>query len=192
VSARAAFLLNYLAYQAGWCAAILGAAYGLGTPGAVAALALTAGHVWLARDRAGELALVVAAAATGVIVESWQIGSGTYRILAGAPADGAAPPLWLLALWAQFATTFRFSLAGVMRRPLRAMLFGAIGGPVAFLAGERLGAVVLQAPLLPGVSRLVVAWALALLWLSWLTRRAARRGEAAYRPVALARSSVPT
>lgn len=182
MSARAAFLLNYLAYQTGWCAAIIGAAYGLGTPGAAVALALTAGHLWLAHDRAGELVLVCAALATGWLVESWQIGSGTYRILAGEPAAGAAPPLWLLALWAQFATTFRFSLASVMGRPLRAMLFGAIGGPLAFLAGERLGAVVLQAPVLSGLARLVVAWALALLWLSWLTRRARRAGAGAYRP----------
>jgi Protein of unknown function (DUF2878) len=54
---------------------------------------------------------------------------------------------WLLVMWGQFATTFRFSLRGVMRRPLFAGLFGATGGPIAFLAGERLGAVILLPPL---------------------------------------------
>lgn len=178
MSARATFLLNYVAYQAGWLAAIGGAATGHGAAGAGFAAALTAAHVALARDRRGEAALVAAALVTGLAVESWQIGSGTYRLLEGAPAGGV--PFWLLMLWAQFATTFRFSLARVMTRPARAMLFGAIGGPLAFLAGERFGAVALQVPLGPGLARLVVAWALALGGLAWLTRRMAAV-EATYR-----------
>ena len=77
------------------------------------------------------------------------------------------------------------------------MLFGAVGGPIAFLAGERLGAVVLQVPLLPGLLRLVVAWALALAALAWFVPR--RSGcPGAYRAVrsgsslAPPRSSTPT
>jgi len=195
VSDRATYLLNYVAYQVGWLAAILGAASGFGDAGAATAFLLTIGHVLLACDRRGELTLVLAALAAGVVVESWQIGSGTYRVLAEAPAIGL-PPLWLLALWAQFATTFRFSLARVMTQPPAAMLFGAVGGPIAFLAGERLGAVVLQAPLLPGLLRLVVAWALALAALAWFVRR--RSGApGAYRAVRPGsslepRSSTPT
>lgn len=179
MSAGAARLVNYGAYQVGWLAAILGAAWGHGAWGATVAFGLTAGHLWLARDRRGEAVLVVTALATGLAVESGQIAAGTYRILAASTETGA-PPLWLLALWAQFATTFRFSLRAVMTRPRRAMLFGAVGGPIAFLAGERLGAVVLQAPVLSSVARLILAWALALLWLSWVTRRLAGRA-ASYR-----------
>ena len=179
---RATYLLNYGAYQLGWLAAILGAASGYGTAGACVGFVLTAGHVLLARDRRGELVLVLAALAAGVAVESWQIASGTYRVLADA-APGALPPLWLLALWAQFATTFRFSLRGIMTRPRAALLFGALGGPLAFLAGERLGAVVLTAPLAPGLARLVVAWAAALAGLAWGARRLSAPAEG-YRPIA--------
>jgi len=172
VSARAAYLLNYGAYQLGWLAAILGAAAGYGTAGASVAFALTAAHVLIARDRRGEGGLVLAALLCGVVVESWQIASGTYRVLAEA-SPGGWPPLWLLALWAQFATTFRFSLRRIMTDPRAALVFGALGGPIAFLAGERLGAVVLQMPLLPGLGRLIVAWGLALCALAWGTRRLA-------------------
>ena len=178
---RATYLLNYGAYQVGWLAAILGAASGHGTAGACAGFALTTGHVLLARDRRGELVLVLAALATGVAVESWQIASGTYRVLAGA-SPGVLPPLWLLALWAQFATTFRFSLRRIMTAPRPALLFGALGGPIAFLAGERLGAVELTVPLAPGLARLVVAWAAALAVLAWAARRLAAPAEG-YRPI---------
>lgn len=198
MSARATFLLNYLAYQVGWLAAIAGAGTGHGIAGAVVAAVLTAGHVILARERGLEAALVVAALLVGWGVESWQLAAGTYRLLEGAPATTVPP--WLLALWAQFATACRFSLARVMTRPWRAALFGALGGPVAFLAGERLGAVNLQTPLLPTLTRLLVAWALALAALAWLARAmgesAGYRGPGAQRAggqrVALPRSSAPT
>lgn len=181
MSPRATYLLNYGAYQLGWLAAILGAAAGYGTAGAGVGFALTAGHVLLARDRRGELTLVVAALVCGMAVESWQIASGTYRVLADA-SPGGLPPLWLLALWAQFATTFRFSLRRIMTDPRAALVFGALGGPIAFLAGERLGAVVLAVPLGPGLARLVVAWALALAALASGARRLAAPADG-YRPI---------
>ena len=74
-----------------------------------------------------------------------QIAAGRY-FTSGTVID-APRPLWLLAMRAQFATTFRFSLRTVITRPIRAALFGAAGGPIAFLAGERLGAVTLLPPL---------------------------------------------
>lgn len=79
-------------------------------------------------------------------------------------------PPWLLAMWAQFATTFQFSLRGVMSHPWRAATFGVLGGPIAFLAGERLGAVTLASPLLPALLRLAVAWGLALYISARVTR----------------------
>lgn len=175
-------VLNYLGYQSGWMACVLGAALGLGTEGASLALLLTALHVAFARDRASEAQLVVAAALTGLLVESWQIHAGTYASLAGTASESGVPPLWLLALWAQFATTFRDTLTAVLRRPAMAAIFGAVGGPLAFLAGERLGAVTLGVPLGMMLLRLSVAWALAMLVLAAITGVVERRaGSPGYR-----------
>jgi len=85
-------------------------------------------------------------------------------------------------MWAQFATTFRFSLRSVITRPVPAMLFGAAGGPIAFLAGERLGAVTLLPPVAYGLLRLSVSWAIALVVFSAVVRRVAPERGAAYRP----------
>ena len=74
-------------------------------------------------------------------------------------------------VWAQFATTFRFSLRSVIMRPVPAVLFGAAGGPLAFLAGERLGAVTLLPPLASGLFRLSLSWAIALVVFSAVVRR---------------------
>ena len=96
--------------------------------------------------------------------------SGTYRFPPGAAASALLAPPWLLVIWAQFATTFRFCLVRVMTRPWIAALLGAIGGPVAFLGGERLGAVVLLAPRTAGLVRLSIVWAVSLAGLSLVVR----------------------
>lgn len=177
---RAATVVNGLAYQAGWFAVVLGAAHGHALAGGLTAVALTIGHLCLSRDRRGETTLVVVAVAVGLAVESWQIDAGTYRLLAGAPATAPAP--WLLALWAQFASTFRFGLSAVMRRPWLAALLGATGGPAAFLAGEALGAVVLWAPIRPALQQLAIGWAVGMATLAVVTRAVdARRPPAGYR-----------
>jgi hypothetical protein len=85
--------------------------------------------------------------------------------------DGRAATALAAGHVGQFATTFRFSPRGVMRRPLFAGLFGAAGGPIAFLAGERLGAVILLPPLAHGLLQLSLSWAIALLALSAIVGR---------------------
>jgi hypothetical protein len=166
-------LLNYALYQGGWFACVLGAAWHRPATGFAIALVLLSLHLLLAPDRSIELRLVVLATCVGAVVETFQIAAGTYRFTSGT-ANAALPPLWLLALWAQFATSFRFSLRSVITRPVRAVLFGALGGPVAFLAGERLGALTLLPPLSSGLIRLSATWAVALVLFSLATRRVIR------------------
>ena len=84
-------------------------------------------------------------------------------------------------MWAQFASSFRFSLRTVITRPVPAVLFGVAGGPIAFLAGERLGAVTLLPPLVYGLLRLSVSWAIALVVFSAVVRRVAPERGADYK-----------
>jgi hypothetical protein len=162
--------LNYVLYQAGWFACVLGAASQRPWTGFVVAMILVGVHLALSMDRSVEVRLVLLATAVGAGVEMVQIAAGTYRFPSGTPTNGLPPP-WLLAMWAQFATTFRSSLRSVILRPGCALLFGAAGGPIAFLAGERLGAVVLLPPLPYSLLRLSISWAIALTILSRVTGR---------------------
>jgi hypothetical protein len=52
-------------------------------------------------------------------------------------------PLWMAALWMNFASTLDYSLAWMQGKPVLAAVFGGVGGPLAFVAGEQLGAIVL-------------------------------------------------
>ena len=173
-------LINYTLYQIGWFACVLGAASHRPWTGCLIALILVGVHLALCVERSLEVRLVVLATGVGAVVEMIQIAVGTYRFTSGTVTD-ALPPLWLLAMWAQFATTFRFSLRSVITRPGPAMLFGAAGGPIAFLAGERLGAVTLLPPLAYGLLSLSVSWAIALVISSAVVRQVAQERGADYR-----------
>ena len=167
---RHAQLINYALYQIGWFACVLGAASHRPWTGCLIALILVGMHLALSVERSLEVRLVVLAAAIGAVVEMIQIAAGTYRFTSGTVIH-ALPPPWLLTMWAQFATTFRYSLRPIITRPARAALFGAAGGPLAFLAGERLGAVTLLPPLTHGLLRLSLSWAVALVIFSAVVRQ---------------------
>lgn len=172
--------INYLLYQIGWFACIFGAAWQQELAGVFIAILLTSAHLWLSSDRDVEVRLVATALLVGTVVESVQAAAGTYTSTTVFDLGGNQP-IWLLTLWAQFAITFRYCLRGVLRRPWAALLFGACGGPLAFLAADRLGALTLLPPLGEGLLRISAAWTIALLLFSWVTRRWSGDTDGGYR-----------
>ena len=170
-------LINYTLYQAGWFACVLGGASHRPWTGFLIAVILIGVHLTLSLERSLEARLVIVVTAVGAVVEIVQIAAGTYRFTSGTVND-ALPPPWLLAMWAQLATTLRFCLRRVITRPVFAALFGAAGGPIAFLAGERLGAVTLLPPLTQGLLRLSISWTIALVVFSAVVRRVTTERDA--------------
>ena len=151
-------LWNFIAYQCAWFAVILGAAHGMPQAGAAVAIFLAAVHLALRRERV-ELQLIGAAVIAGLLVDSALVISGKVQFAAAWP-QGLAP-FWMLSLWIAFATTLNHSLRWLMMRPVAAALAGALGGPLAYLAGARLGAVTLVEPLV-SLALIAVFWSLAM------------------------------
>ena len=144
MASRRALVVNVVLYQAGWFACVLGAAHGLPWLGALAAAAIVAVHLAQATRPAPELGLVALAAALGAVFESALAASGWIRFEAGVLLEGAAP-YWMVALWAVFATTLNVSLRALRGHPAWTAVLGAVGAPLAYLAGARLGAMELIA-----------------------------------------------
>ena len=134
----AARLVNVALYQAGWFACVLGGASGRPWLGAATGLALVLVHLALVERRADEGKFVALAALAGTAIDSAQQAAGTVAFPSGHYAVWLCP-VWLTLLWAQFATLPCHSLAWLAGRPIVSALLGAAGGPLAFLAGERLG-----------------------------------------------------
>jgi hypothetical protein len=130
---------NVALVQAGWFACVLGAAHGMPWIAAIAAALIVAWHALRAERPARELALVGFAVALGTAFDTVLLQSRVVHFAAGALVDGIAP-YWMVALWAIFATTLNVSLRWLRAHPALGSLLGGIGGPLAYYAGARLGA----------------------------------------------------
>lgn len=154
-------VLNFVLFQANWFACVLGAAHGWVWVGAVALFAVPLLHAWIARPHGRrELALVVVLVLGGGLIDTAYAWSGLidYRANAGLTA---LAPLWILALWANFAIALNFSLGWLHGRPWLQAAFGAIGGPLAYLGGVKLGALSWGASQALCMAVLALVWAVA-------------------------------
>ncbi|MCR6702115.1 MAG: DUF2878 domain-containing protein [Dokdonella sp.] len=166
-----------IGYQAVWLCAVAGAGRGLAWPGVAAAAAFVAAMLIAAARPAQEAVLVAAAIGAGALLDGALAASGWLRYAAAWPTAAFAPA-WILALWAAFATTLPVLLPAWLSRPLPAALFGAIGGPLAYLGAARgFDAVAFVAPW-PALVTLALGWAVALVLLAMLARPAPRLTDA--------------
>ena len=112
--------------------------------------------------------MLAAAAMFGFLLETSLTAAGGHM-----PNRGWLPsplgPLWMTALWANFAMLLDHSLRWLRGRPALAAIAGAIGGPAAYLGGERLGAVAIAGGY--GVFLLAAVWAAAMPLLAELSGR---------------------
>lgn len=175
-------LLNFVLYQIGWFACVLGAAYSQSPWGIAVAMSLVGIHMFLTTDLTNQAKLVFAAASVGFVVDSALLGIGVYQFPNGALVDGL-PPLWMSVLWIQFATTFRYCLHWLRGRYAICGVLGLVGAPVAFLGGETLGAVAFYAPRFTNLLILGSLWAIAIPLLIYLSDQihANTADEASYR-----------
>jgi hypothetical protein len=162
-------IANFIAFQLGWFAIVLSAAHGLPWAGSAAALAIVAWHLRCAARPGAELVLMLAAAAVGALWDSLLAALGLVEFPNGTIVAGTAP-YWMVALWMLFATTLNQSLAWLKRGLPLAAALGAIGGPLAYLGGARLGALVFVEQS-AALAALAVGWAVLTPLLVALARR---------------------
>lgn len=155
--------LNLLTFQAAWFACIGGAAAGRVWMGPMVAAAAAAIHLCLTRrdERRREGAFIVAAALGGTLVDAAMCRMNVTVYGGGRLAGVWYCPLWMSALWLAFATTIRGSLSWLRGREWLAAAFGAIGGPLAYWAGARMGALSLGNPTDFSLSVVGITWAIA-------------------------------
>lgn len=133
-------ILNFVLFQIGWLACVMGGANGIPWLGLIAVALIVAVHLVNAEDPVPEAILLSIATVIGVIWESLLAINSLMLYQTGLFIDGLAP-YWLIALWPLFATTMNVSMRWLKNRFITSAVFGAIGGPAAFFAGHHLGAV---------------------------------------------------
>jgi hypothetical protein len=132
-------ILNFAAFQIGWFACVLGGAYGLPWVGPVVVGLAIALHLQRAHEPASEILLIVCVGVIGAVWDSLLVAYAGLNYTSGTLISNTAP-YWIVAMWMLFATTLNVSLRWLKQRWLLGALFGAVGGPLAYYAGARLGA----------------------------------------------------
>jgi hypothetical protein len=161
-----ALLVNFLGFQVGWFACVLGAAYQKELLGITIALVIVVLHLYLQVDRRKELWLILAAVLIGLIWETLVLKLDILDYPSHSDTSFWAPH-WLIMMWALFATTINLSMRWLKGHWILASLMGAVFGPLAFVAGEKLNAVVLLDQTL-SIIALSIGWGLLLPLLLWL------------------------
>ena len=156
---RRTIWINAVVFQLAWLLTVVGAGRGLGWVGPVVTTAFAAYTLGCGGHARADRLLMLVAATLGFALDS--IWAYTHAIAYAASSPPATvAPLWIVALWVNFALSLNHSLAWLLRRPLLAILFGAIGGPLSYLIADRSWhAVALAAPFAVTLSSLAMAWA---------------------------------
>jgi Protein of unknown function (DUF2878) len=137
-------IINFVLFQIGWFSCVLGAAKQLPWLGVLVVLAIVAWHLWQAQQAKSEVILLLIALLIGGLFDQMLLSLNLVSYQSHGWGT-ALVPAWILALWAVFTTVLNVSLRWMRGRWLIAVLFGAIGGPLAYMGAAKLGAATLNA-----------------------------------------------
>ena len=151
------FLLNSAVFNVAWFLCVFGGATQMPWLGPVAVLAALAVHFKFARQPFEEALLVLSCAVIGVAFDSMLVAMGWVTYKAGLFSLYIAP-YWIITMWMLFATTLNVSLRWLRGKPWQAAFFGAIGGPAAYLTGEKIGGITLSNEA-AALTALAIGWA---------------------------------
>jgi hypothetical protein len=165
-----AVFVNCSLYQLGWFACVFGAGMDRVGFGIACALTLTVCHLWLSGGTLRQLTLMAAAGVIGLTIDTLQLWWGVFHFPHGVIVPWLAP-LWVGMLWIQFATILPFALRWLSRRYWLSAVLGLLGGPLAYYAGEKAGAVEFLSPRLMHFGVLGVVWSVAFPSLIWISDR---------------------
>ena len=169
-------VVNVCLYQMGWFSCVLGAAWRFPWLGMSIALCLVCCHFWLAADRATQFKLALTATGIGLLIDSVQLWSGSFVFPQGSIVEWLPPP-WMAVLWMQFATTMRYSMIWLSKRYALGAILGLLGGPLAFFAGEQLGAIQFLSPRIANYAILGCLWAVSVPLLVYVSDRLGGRDD---------------
>lgn len=161
-------LLNLGLFQVAWFAAVLGAANGATWLGPLVMLVVLSVHLAMIQDRLGELKLLGVAGLAGFVFDTSMVAAGVFTPVQVLFPHPFSPP-WMIGLWLNFAATLNVSLAWLQERYLLAALCGALGGPLAYYGGAKLGATA-SLPTTSGIFILALGWGIITPLLVWAAK----------------------
>ena len=143
--------INIASFQIVWFVSVV---YGDMLAMIFTSIALLIHARWVMQHQ-NEWLLIVAITILGLLWDGLMSWTG---VLIFEPSSSIFIPLWLICLWALFASTLSHALAWLRQRLLISAILGAIFGPFSYWAGTRLSATELGSPLQQSLLILAIGW----------------------------------
>jgi hypothetical protein len=154
-------ILNFILFQAGWFIAVYPASLGLVWFGPLFSLCWLYTHLGIHRNsRNIDLPMVIFSAAIGFILDSTMVLTGIFSFSEMASL-GYPSSIWMVSLWINLALTLNHSLGWLKEKLLMSSIFAAVGGPLAYYAGSKIGVISFQNTTVSMVA-LSCMWAIAM------------------------------
>ncbi len=150
-------LINVAAFKLGWLSSVFGGARHVPWLGPAVVLVAVGIHLARARRPGAELMLILSCGLIGAVFDSVLVAAGWVTFPSGMFSDVMAP-YWIVTMWMLFGTTINTSMRWMRGRPLLASAFGFVGGPLAYVAGYKIGGIeFVDQP--AAIAMLAVGWA---------------------------------
>lgn len=152
-------ILNFFCFQAGWFACAFGAGWGHPFVGPMVVGTLLIFQLPLVPAPQRQVRFIFLGMAAGWFLDSALMNTGVLSFEQHGIVFWMCP-VWMAALWANFAGTLHLCLSWLRGRYGLSCALGVCGGPLAYYAGQRLGAMRLGDNLAMSLAVIAIEWGL--------------------------------
>lgn len=140
---NARLIINFVLFQLSWFACVIGASKAVPWLGVAVTALVVVWHIVQAPHKKPEIQLVLICLLIGGIFDQAIVSLELISYMHPGWSS-ALVPAWILAMWLAFSTILNVGLRWMHGRYMVAVVFGAIGGPLAYIGAANLGAVILH------------------------------------------------
>lgn len=168
-------IINFVLFQLSWLVCVLSGAAGNNLPAILVTVFFVLVHFQYFASRYADSRLIIAGLIVGLILDSFYSAAGLMQY--NAQSWPPVAPWWILCLWVNFMLTLNHSLSWLMDRLWLSALLAAVGSPLSYFAGQKLGALTWQQPELLVIVA-AVSWAIVVPFLFILAKRWRQKEQA--------------
>ncbi|NVK21757.1 MAG: DUF2878 domain-containing protein [Kangiellaceae bacterium] len=137
-------IINFILFQSIWLACVIGAANNNMISAWILFATLVYWQLFCSKNRnSKDLYFVATLLPMGMVIDSLWVYFKLIEYKELWPSSSLAP-YWIGVLWVTFALSLNHSMKWLFDHPKIALIFGALGGPLSYLAAQRLGAIIID------------------------------------------------
>ena len=165
---------NLVFFKIVWAVSLAGVVLGYAWAGLATLMAFLAWHARTAPTARADFVLAMVAVVLGLFLDTLYVRAGLIAY-EGELFWSNAAPLWILALWANFALTMNGCLGWLRQRRWLAAALALVCGPLSYYGGIAVGTATVTGEQWQLFGAIGLAWAIALPLLLWLAERLSER-----------------